>query len=95
MEKKLQREIIKWLRGTGAYVIKTRPGMGTPTGCPDIIALYKGKWLVIEVKRDAKAPYGPGQAATLQHLRNWSEFVYTAYPENWPGIKAELLKHFF
>lgn len=95
MEKKLQSEITKWLRGAGAYVIKTKPGMGTPVGCPDVIALYKEKWCVIEVKASAKAPYRTGQQATLRHLSEWSPLVYTAYPENWPGIKAELLRVFF
>lgn len=95
MEVKLQSEIIKWLKSRGAYVIKTRPGTGTPIGCPDIIALYEGAWVVIEVKAHAKARFRPGQQATLAKLRAWSEFTYIAYPENWPGIKAELLKLFF
>lgn len=95
MESKLQSEIVKWLKGKGAYVIKTHPGMGTPTGCPDIIFLFEGAWGAIEVKARAKAPWGVGQEATLNHLNKWSPFVWKAYPENWLEIKAQLLKQFF
>lgn len=94
-ESKLQTEIIKWLKDRGAYVVKTRAWPGTPTGCPDVLALYEGAWLAIEVKRSAKAVYGVGQEATLARLAGWSPFVYTAFPENWPLIKAELQNNFF
>lgn len=94
-EAKLQKEIITWLKGRGAYVFKTRPGMGTPIGCPDVIFLYEGAWGVIEVKSSARAKYQPGQKHTLGKLKLWSPFVYMAYPENWHGIKAELLTTFF
>lgn len=95
MEQKLQREIIKWLKGRGAYVLKTRPGMGTPVGCPDIIFLFEGAWGAIECKASAKAGFNPGQKTTLAKLSSWCGFVYVAYPENWSGIKAELLRQFF
>lgn len=94
-ERTFQAKGIKWLRDQGAYVIKTRPGMGTPAGCPDVIALYRWKHADIEFKASAKAPYGPGQEATLNFLRRGNRFVYTAYPENWEEIKADLLQNFF
>ena len=95
MERKLQTTIIKWLKSKGAYVIKTRPGMGTPAGCPDIIALYRWKHADIEVKSSATAPYQPGQEPTLNFLRRGNKFVYTAHPDNWPEIQAELEHDFF
>lgn len=95
IEAKLQSEIGKFLRGKGAYVIITRPQPGTPTGCLDIIFLYEGAWGSIEVKSSRTAPYQPGQEATLKRFMEWSPFVYKAYPENWPEIKADLLDRFF
>lgn len=95
METKLQTEIIKFLRAGGAYVIKTKPGMGTPVGCPDIIFLYEGAWGAIEVKAARTSPWQPGQEATLNRLANWSSFAYKVYPENWPEIKADLVRRFF
>lgn len=94
IEKKLQREIIVYLKSQGCYVIKTVPGMGTPTGTPDIIALYRGTFIAIEVKSSSTAPYQPGQEAALNYLRRGMRlehrYVYRAYPENWQQIKAEL-----
>jgi len=69
MEKALQTTIIKFLKAQGAYVIKTKPGMGTPTGCPDIIFLYEGAYGAIEVKAAANSPWQPGQEMTLTRLR--------------------------
>ena len=94
MESKLQTEIVKWLKINDCYVIKTRPGAGTPVGCPDIIALCRQKWLAIEVKADEHAKFQPGQKTTLQHLKSGNTFVYVANPDNWPAIKAEIIADF-
>lgn len=95
MEKLLQTKIIKFLKSKGAYVIKTRGGPGTPTGCPDIIFLYEGAWGVIEVKASKTAKYQPGQKATLERLGAWSPFCFVAYPDNWLEIQNLLLRTFF
>lgn len=94
-ESKLQSEIISWLKINGVYVIKTKPGPGTPIGCPDIIGLYKGKWLAIEVKSDGKAKFQPGQRETLQRLNDLGGTVYVIYPEVWAAVKALLVAEFF
>ena len=95
MESKLQSDIISWLKINGVYVIKTKPGPGTPVGCPDIIGLYYDRWLAIEVKAGPRAPFQPGQKLTLQTLRESNPFVFVAYPENWPEVRAQLLANFF
>ena len=95
MEKNLQSKIIKFLKEHKAYVIKTKPGPGTPVGCPDIIFLYEGAWGAIEVKASKNAKWQPGQLETGERLSEWSPFVYKAYPENWGEIKKELLSQFF
>lgn len=94
MEKKLQAEIIKWLRTSGCYVIKTKPGPGTPVGCPDIVFLHN-KWGVIECKADEKSKMQPGQPQTLEFLRGFSNHVYKVWPGNWPEVKALLQRDFF
>lgn len=93
-EKTLQSNIISWLKSNGVYIIKTRVLPGVPVGCPDIIGLYRDRWLVIEVKKSEKAPFRTGQQATLQHLKKDNRWVYVAYPENWELIKAELSAQF-
>lgn len=94
MEAKLQKKIIEWLKANGVYIIKTRVLPGVPVGCPDIIGLYKDRWLTIEVKRAYNAPFRPGQKPTIEHLRKGNDFVYVAHPDNWAEIKDEIAKHF-
>ena len=95
MERKLQTEVIHWLKDQGAYVIKTKPGMGTPVGCPDLLALFGPRWMAIEVKAGPKAPFQPGQQYTISLLKNWCPYVYVTYPDNWPLIRDKLLTEFF
>lgn len=90
METKLQTKIIQWLRANGVYVLKTRVLPGVPVGCPDIIGLYRDKWLAIEVKRAPNAPFRSGQQATLQHLRKNNHFVYVVHPDNWETVRGEI-----
>lgn len=94
-EGKLQSKIIKWLKDRGCYVIKTKPGNGTPTGCPDIIFLYQSKWGAIEVKADEHAPWQPLQKPTLDFLKGMNDFVFKVYPENWPEVQKVLQAQFF
>ena len=88
-ESKLQSEIIKYLRHKGCYVIKTAPGMGTPLGCPDIIALIEGCWIALEVKADVNSPCQPLQKETVAKLANWS-YARMVWPQNWLDTKKEL-----
>lgn len=89
MEAKLQTEIIKYLKKKGCYVIKTKPGPGVPTGCPDIIFLFEGFWGAIECKASKLARFQPLQKETLEKFNEWS-FAKAVYPENWQEVKQEL-----
>lgn len=88
-ENKLQSKIIKYLKEKECYVIKTRSGVGTPDGCPDIIALCGGLWIAIEVKGSIKARFQPLQKDTIEKLNDWS-WAKVVYPENWCDVKEEL-----
>lgn len=88
-ETNLQSTITKYLRGRGCYVLKTRPGVGTPDGCPDIIFLYEGFWGAIEVKGAPKSKWQPLQKETLIKLDAWS-WAKRVDPTNWPTIRLEL-----
>jgi len=89
MEGKIQAKLIKFLKKRGCYVIKTKPGPGTPVGCPDIIALYEGLWIAIEVKARKNSPYQPLQKETLDKLSAWS-LVYVVHEENYDEVIIEL-----
>lgn len=88
-ESDLQSKIIKYLKGKGCYVIKTKAGVGTPVGCPDIICLCGGLWFAIEVKGSPTAPYQALQKETLEKLDEWS-WAKRIDPSNWPAVKQEL-----
>jgi len=55
-----QREIVQALRTFGA-VVHDLSGVGA--GCPDLLVGYRGKTVLVEVKRDSKAKYTKAQIA--------------------------------
>jgi Holliday junction resolvase len=55
-----QREIVQALRKCGA-VVHDLSGVGA--GCPDLLVGYRGKTVLVEVKRDSKAKYTKAQIA--------------------------------
>lgn len=91
MERKTQKRLIQYLKKKGCYVIKTKPGPGTPVGCPDVIAFYEGWWGAFEVKRSARAPFKPLQKDTLVKLAGWST-VWVVHPDNIDDVISQLEK---
>lgn len=91
MEKKVQTQLIKYLKKKGCYVIKTKPGPGVPVGCPDVIALFEGWWGAFECKASAKAAFQPLQEATLEKLDNWS-MAFVVHPDNIDDVISQLEK---
>lgn len=89
MEAKTQARLIKYLKRKGCYVIKTKPGVGVPVGCPDIFAFYEGWWGAFEVKSSPYAHFQPLQKDTIKLLESWSH-ARVVYPENLQDIIAEL-----
>lgn len=89
MEAKVQKRLVSYLRSKGCYVIKTKPGVGTPVGCPDIVFLKEGFWGTIECKASEKAAWQPLQKETLEKLASWS-WARKVYPENLEATIAEL-----
>lgn len=89
IESRLQSKIITWLKANGFYVIKTSAIPGVPVGCPDIIALKNGYYVVLEVKASQNAPKQPLQQFTIDLLGNGG-FAYFVWPENWPEIQVRL-----
>ena len=65
MEKDLQARILRDLEQNGAYVIKVVSG--NRDGIPDIICLYHGAFIAIEVKQEGKKPT-PLQAIHLERI---------------------------
>jgi len=49
-EKALQSKIIKWLKDSGAFVVKQHGGVYTEVGIPDLVCCYKGRFIAFELK---------------------------------------------
>lgn len=76
-----QSKLIKAIKETfpGSIVLKNNANLNP--GISDLLVLYEDKWCAIEVKRDAHAPYQPGQEYYLEKMGKMS-CAMTAYPEN-------------
>lgn len=49
-EKALQSKIIRWLKDSGAFVVKQHGGVYTEVGIPDLVCCYKGRFIAFELK---------------------------------------------
>jgi len=89
MEGKTQQKLIKFLKSKGCYVIKTKPGPGTPVGTPDVLALLEGWWGAFEVKAYANSKFQPLQKETIEKLAVWST-ARVVHSENIDDVIKEL-----
>jgi hypothetical protein len=91
-EKYYQTQIVQYLKSKGAYVLKTTPGAGIPTGTPDIVAfLPNGKTLFIEVKA-TKGRISEAQKIQIERLRKLGyKVIATASGEqDYNEVKREI-----
>jgi Holliday junction resolvase len=80
-EAKLQREIIEYLKGKGAYVLKNDANYRT--GVPDLHFDHSELSGHIEVKDTEKSPYRPLQKLTIQKLQDMGVFCEVIHNNNW------------
>lgn len=78
LEREVQKSIIALLTFRRALVVRTNSGgvkvddryvrFNSAKGCSDLLACYRGRWLALEVKRDAKEKPTEQQAAFLAEV---------------------------
>lgn len=88
-EKLVQSNLIKHLKSKGFYVIKTHPGLGTPTGCPDVIALGEGFWIAFECKDRSNSKHQPLQKETINKLNEMS-FAWVIHNDNYKDVIKDI-----
>lgn len=88
IEKKLQSEIIKYLKSKGCFVMKCG-GSGVPTGTADVFFCVEGFYGFAEVKASKTSKFQPLQREFLEKMNNWS-WARRVDPTNWQEVKAEL-----
>lgn len=68
-ESALQRQIITYLRGRGAYVFKAVGSAYQQVGTPDLLVCWRGQFIALEIKVPGEVTT-PMQAHELQTIRN-------------------------
>lgn len=86
-EKKLQSEIIKYLQGKGAYVLKNDASYRQ--GVPDLSFWHPDLSGFIEVKAHDTSPFQPLQEPTIKKLHEVGAFCEIIYWENWDEWKTK------
>ena len=85
-----QAKIIKWIKETypDAFVWKAQAGPYSRQGIPDIIALIRGRFIAVEVKRPGNGRLTPIQARTIEQINAAGG---TALVASYPAQVAEAI----
>ena len=67
-ESVLQRQIIKHLRGMGAWVFNVHGSPYQQVGVPDLLVAYQGRFSAMEVKKPGGV-LSPVQAKVIEEIR--------------------------
>ena len=65
----IQRQIIKHLRGMGAWVFNVHGSPYQTVGVPDLLVGYKGRFFAMEVKRPG-GRLTPAQAKVIEEIKS-------------------------
>lgn len=93
LESKFQSNLIKKIKGLypGCIVLKNDPTY--VQGIPDLLVLYKDKWVSLECKKNATARHQPNQDYYVDQMNKMS-FSSFIYPENEQEVLEELRHRF-
>lgn len=88
-ESKFQNGLIKNIKKNfpDSIVLKTNPNY--IQGIPDLIILYKDKWVALECKRSEKAHHQPNQEYYISKMNSMS-YASFVYPENERRVLDEM-----
>lgn len=77
-EQTIQKKIIKYLEGEGAYVVKVVSA--SKTGIPDLLVSYKGVFIGIEVKRpETKDNTSELQKINISRIKDSGGYAFVAW----------------
>ena len=93
LERDYQKKLVNKLKlyFPGCIVLKNDAQL--KQGIPDLLVLYKDKWVGLEVKRSEDAPHRPNQDYNVDKMREMSYAAFI-YPENEEKIFSELKEVF-
>lgn len=86
-ESPVQKEVIKFLKKHGCWVMKVTPVPGVPTGTADVFFCREGFYGWLECKATKTSKRQPGQPQFIAKMDDWS---YARFVHN--GNLEEVLK---
>lgn len=89
-EKKFENKIKETLQERGAWRVKFFANAFTPSGIPDVLACYRGRFLGIEVKGGSSYGLTDLQKYNLKKIREAGGIGICVYPSGW-GQFLEML----
>lgn len=93
LERDFQAQLIRELKEMFPGCIVSKMDPNYIQGFPDLLILYKDKWAVLEVKKNAEASRRPNQDYYISVADKMS-FARFIYPENKKEVLHELRKAF-
>ena len=93
LERDFQKILMKWIREQGAFCWKMQQNATTAAGVSDILFLFLDSYGFIECKKNADAPFRPGQKEFLEAQGKYV-FAEVSYPEIFEETKLRLLDYF-
>ncbi len=93
LERDYQKYLVKKLKNTfvGCVVIKNDAQL--KQGIPDLLVLFKDKWVALEVKNSKTAHHQPNQDLYVERMNNMS-YASFIFPENEEQVFKEMKEVF-
>jgi Holliday junction resolvase len=89
LERDYQKKLVKKLKEKFPGCIVMKNDAQLKQGIPDLLILYKDKWVALEVKNSEKAHHQPNQDIYVANMNNMSYAAFI-FPENEAEVLAKV-----
>ena len=89
LERDYQRKLIKKLKEKFPGCIVVKNDAQLKQGIPDLLILFKDKWVALEVKNSSNASHQPNQDGYVERMNDMS-YASFIFPENEEEVFKEL-----
>lgn len=93
LERDYQKKLVKKLKDIFPGCIVVKNDAQLKQGIPDLLVLFKDKWVALEVKKSESASHRPNQDYNVERMNNMSYAAFI-YPENEEKIFSDLKEVF-
>lgn len=93
LERDYQKKLVKKLKETFPGCIVLKNDAQLKQGIPDLLILFKDKWVALEVKKSETAKHRPNQDWKVEHMNEMS-YASFIYPENEEQVFKEMKEVF-